>query len=375
MAIGQLGGDSGFSRTELIKILNDNNVDNETRKIILFNFDSCDSADSTGEKDGVLKKDALKNFRQFMEKNQPLLMDFMNFKSDAMESFESFRENAMQRFNDFRNNAMASDNKSSAEPENSPKALTVRTLKAPATGDVYAEVNADGTTSQYNLKDRTVTLYDKDGNKLRTSSMDKSDEVKSQPKESPSKKLTQQEIDAKLANLKPGESYSYTQKSEAKTGVGFMSTLQTVTWKRNEDGTLQSTVAELMGRKAVKLTTVYSSDRSRKISEQRVNEELKLVNNVNYDDNGKPKNEVMNLSGYSNTSSMSLAGLLLRQMKKNANSYSSSEVRNVSGDVILSFKNGAWYNSKGKEVDPDKAYDILAKQNDNNNLGDFVRNC
>lgn len=365
MSINHLSGDSGFSRAELVKLLNENNVDKETQNKILFNFDSCDASDSTGENDGVLKKDALKNFMQFMDKNHPFVMEFMNFKSGAMDNFKAFKDNAMQRFNDFKNNAM-SGGKSVSEPTPDSR---VEPPKTHETGEFYAEVNADGTTSEYNLKERTVTLYDKDGNKIRTTSMDAPKNEKSD-----TKNLTQQEIDEKITNLKPGESYTYTQTSETRTGIGFSKTTQTITWSRNEDGTLQAVTMDLLGMKPVKLKTIYSPDKTRKISEQKVNSELKLVATINYDENGKPINEVVNMSEYKKSPSMTVAGLLLRQMQKNANAYSSSEIKNTSGEVILSFRNGDWYNSKGKKIDADKAYDIIEKQNNKNNLGDFVRN-
>ena len=44
---------------------------------------------------------------------------------------------------------------------------------------------------------------------------------------------------------------------------------------------------------------------------------------------------------------------------------SSSEIRSKSGEVLVKYENGKFYNSKGKEIDIYKARDILDKASDN----------
>lgn len=308
---------SGLTKTDLANVLKANGANDDAKSIILFEFDACDDKDETGKSDGELNGNALNKFCKYLEDNHPVIYNFLKAFGNNSDSSES--------------------NMVTLEPEQS-------------TGNYYAVLNEDGSTSVHfnnpNTKEVTTTNYDKDGNVIET----------------------------KITQLQSGEKYTYRQKEVAESDDAFSATSKNVTWTRNDDGTLQMTTLDMIGtKKGVKLTTIYNSDKTQKISEDVINRDLGLVSTVHYDSNGKKKDMTTDLSKLSEKgSSYSKEVRIVKEMQKNGRSFSSTQVNDSQGNPILVFKNNTWYNAKGKEIDEDKATDIMEKYVNKDNVGELV---
>lgn len=99
-----------------------------------------------------------------------------------------------------------------------------------------------------------------------------------------------------------------------------------------------------------------------------------ISSQLNYNENGKLDNRNIDISNLEKTHDTYSISVLLRDfMKKNEDvpidkqtyKISSSEIRSKSGEVLVKYENGKFYNSKGKEIDIYKARVILDKASDN----------
>lgn len=99
-----------------------------------------------------------------------------------------------------------------------------------------------------------------------------------------------------------------------------------------------------------------------------------ISSQLNYNENGKLDNRNIDISNLENIYATDSISVLLRNfMKKNKDvsidkqtyKISSSEIRSKSGEVLVKYENGKFYNSKGKEIDIYKARVILDKASDN----------
>ena len=99
-----------------------------------------------------------------------------------------------------------------------------------------------------------------------------------------------------------------------------------------------------------------------------------ISSQLNYNENGKLDNRNIDISNLENIYATDSISVLLRDfMKKNKDvsidkqtyKISSSEIRSKSGEVLVKYENGKFYNSKGKEIDIYKARVILDKASDN----------
>lgn len=99
-----------------------------------------------------------------------------------------------------------------------------------------------------------------------------------------------------------------------------------------------------------------------------------ILSQLNYNENGKLDNRNIDISNLENIYATDSISVLLRDfMKKNKDvsidkqtyKISSSEIRSKSGEVLVKYENGKFYNSKGKEIDIYKARVILDKASDN----------
>lgn len=99
-----------------------------------------------------------------------------------------------------------------------------------------------------------------------------------------------------------------------------------------------------------------------------------ISSQLNYNENGKLDNRNIDISNLENIYATDSISVLLRDfMKKNKDvsidkqtyKISSSEIRSKSGEVLVKYENGKFYNSKGKEIDIYKAQVILDKASDN----------
>ena len=189
------------------------------------------------------------------------------------------------------------------------------------------------------------------------------------------RKLTREEINTSITNLKPGESYTYTQ--TINTGMGY--TQGPVTWTRNENGTLTRTEksANFSTRRFDTLNTVYSEDRSRIIS-QDTHEYMfgtQTVASNLYDDAGNIKSQSIDMQGIltSKRGNYLMPSDITSTTTRNAGKYAEQTFKNTDGEVLLTYKDGQWFNEKGREISDNKAYKIMDKALEAKNLGEFVR--
>lgn len=117
-------------------------------------------------------------------------------------------------------------------------------------------------------------------------------------------------------------------------------------------------------------------DGQRKVELSRLRNKNKkpISSQLNYNENGKLDNRNIDISNLEKIYATDSISVLLRDfMKKNKDvsidkqtyKISSSEIRSKSGEVLVKYGNGKFYNSKGKEIDIYKARDILDKASDN----------
>lgn len=99
-----------------------------------------------------------------------------------------------------------------------------------------------------------------------------------------------------------------------------------------------------------------------------------ISSQLNYNENGKLDNRNIDISNLEKKYATDSISVLLRDfMKKNEDvpidkqtyKISSSEIRSKSGEVLVKYENGKFYNSKGKEIDIYKVRVILDKASDN----------
>lgn len=117
-------------------------------------------------------------------------------------------------------------------------------------------------------------------------------------------------------------------------------------------------------------------DGQRKVELSRLRNKNKkpISSQLNYNENGKLDNRNIDISNLEKIYATDSISVLLRDfMKKNEDvsidkqtyKISSSEIRSKSGEVLVKYENGKFYNSKGKEIDIYKARVILDKASDN----------
>ena len=175
-------------------------------------------------------------------------------------------------------------------------------------------------------------------------------------------KQSDAELKAKIPDLKPGET--------VKLSDG-------TSYKRNSDMTLTKRSLDAPTRTYV--TTTYSADSSTILS-QDIPSKIKLNGNkyvpthVTYK-NGKPDcqdtdfTDIQRNSISNSAPSSSLLGLM--RSKQN---YSSQVFNDNKGNALVTFKDGKYFDKKGKEIDQFKAMDILDKALDKNQLGHLIQN-
>ncbi len=196
------------------------------------------------------------------------------------------------------------------------------------------------------------------------------------PPTNDAKSLTKQDIDNAINNLKPGEEYSY----QSNIDLGYYQSSTPVTWARNEDGTLtQTKVSPNFSNKTFdSLETVYSEDRSRiiKADSQKYIFGAMTIVTENYDDKGNVTSRTSNMKDILSSARGNLLNTtfnLINTTEKNASKYAEQTFKDANGEVLLTFKDGQWFNEDGKEISQNKAHKIMDKAKENENLGEFVQ--
>ena len=188
-------------------------------------------------------------------------------------------------------------------------------------------------------------------------------------------KLTKEEINENINNLKPGESYSYSLTTSNPMG----STKAPVTWTRNDDGTLTRTrkEANFSNKSFDTLKTVYSEDRSRVISQdtQELMFGAQVVVSNQYDESGNVTSKSIDMQDLMNSQRgrMMLTSDLTNPITKKADKYAEQTFKNTDGEVLVTYKDGQWFNDEGKEISDSKAYKIMDKARKEQTIGELVQ--
>lgn len=336
----------GFSRAELIKLMDKNELSPAEREIILFNFDNADIGEqgvgTAGAGDKVLKGFEIEYFYKLMGWEQK---------------------------------------------ENKQQGQEVRTVSPESVGAKHAEYNPqDKTTLVYDEEAKTITKYDEAGNVLGVTDFEgkpiketKPVQKNKKPAQPEQKPLTQEEINTKVRALKPGEVFTYTESSRADWGSGRSYEKHTVQWKRNQDGTLSKFIPQfdISARKTFVLETKYADDMKTKISEDkltRTSTPLGQKATIQYGADGNPVSATIPLKPNTKVKRMSFTreGFLTNAMSHGK--FSSQEIRDKDGNVILKCVNGEFTDKKGSTVSADKAYDIIEDAFKNGNIKELVQN-
>ncbi len=204
-------------------------------------------------------------------------------------------------------------------------------------------------------------------------------------------KLTPDEINAKIADLKPGEEFKYQYSSGYSLGSSSFHESKPIKWKREDDGTLTKTTREFVyadnGTVVLNLSEHYSADGKTLLDKDTNAKSLvcakELKSTIHYQ-NGKTTDITTDLTNVdkhllkrglygSYDSASRLLSSLTNQAKIDSDKFSSQEFRNTDGESVVIFKDNKFFNEKGKEIDFDKAHKILSKLNESGKLGSLVQ--
>lgn len=209
--------------------------------------------------------------------------------------------------------------------------------------------------------------------------------------------LTQDDINKAINNLKPGETYSYTSSSSINLTGYKSSERQTIRFRRNNDGTLTKNFTDfaIVNKRFNQIEENYSADGKTLLSRKSITgaKELKGASTTIEYNNGKPTTSVTDLRDLSKINYDFLYRAekrIFREINpgtgfinktagqkvsaKDNSIYSSKELKNSNGEVVLTYKDGKYYNKKGKEISEDKAYNLVEKLVKNNDLSELVQN-
>lgn len=179
--------------------------------------------------------------------------------------------------------------------------------------------------------------------------------------------MSNEDIDGKVAALKPGETFQYTRSISGSSGSGSFQMSTTVSWTRGDDGKLTCSYFDLDN---TIVTETYDESGSQKISETRkaqqkrnsyISGDLFKNTTTNFGENGEVKERSVDLTNMYNSLASFPSNEIRVFLERNKKHYPTQTVRNDAGEAILTLKDGEYYNSKGKKVDADKAHDILYK--------------
>ena len=206
-----------------------------------------------------------------------------------------------------------------------------------------------------------------------------------------------EEIQSNIANLPPGESYTYLQVKNQSTW-GYGQNQKNVTWTRNEDNTLTKMTPDFkIDGDFGALTEKYTSDGKELISKTKLGAiylTKGLYTTTEYS-NSKPVKETTYLKDMQKIKisqgnlphAEKILGIMSPELriykndkfKNNAISidnqtFASKELKNLKGETILTYKDGKFFNNKNEETDYEQAKKIINEQIENNDLSELVKN-
>lgn len=188
--------------------------------------------------------------------------------------------------------------------------------------------------------------------------------------------LSQADIESKVSELKPGETFRYTQTTSSSSATGSYSHRTTISWTRGEDGKLTCTYYDT---NQDLVNEIYDETGKQKLTEIRkkpntrsyMSGDMFRNRTTNYGEDGTITDRSIDLTNMKNNHGSLPTLELYRFLEKNKPHYSTQTVRNDSGKSILTLKNGEYYNSKGKQIDEDKAFEILRKAYEKGQITDL----
>jgi len=207
------------------------------------------------------------------------------------------------------------------------------------------------------------------------------------------KKLTNEEIQNSIDALKPGETFSYTRKTSSVSGTGSYSEQKSIIWKRETDGTLTNIVPEFSNDSnnrpiILRLATSYAADGKTVLSKEFAADSLPLakeLKSVAKYENGKPTNLTTDLTNLdkdlrklrressSNTPVGRVLSSLVWQPVRHSSTFSTQEFKDTNGNAVVTYRDGEFFNQKGKKISFDKANKILSKLYEANQLSSLVQ--
>ena len=223
-----------------------------------------------------------------------------------------------------------------------------------------------------------------------TEPIDETEKENAAPASKQKDSLTQEEINAKIKSLKPGESYSYQLKTSVSWGSGSNYESKPITWTRNEDGTLTKTVPDFVHVKGKTLTnnysTTYTSDGKTVILYEQMPEGLYHMQEIvstRHFENGKATHLSTDLSNLDQTlikdttTNATPVAKLMSSLKQQAPAtqakFSNQEIKNSNGETVVTYKDGKFFNAKGNEINYGKAAKIINELYKNNELGSLIQ--
>ena len=118
------------------------------------------------------------------------------------------------------------------------------------------------------------------------------------------------------------------------------------------------------------MTTTYSQDGKRKSSQAISTKYQGAIVTSECGDDGNVSSKTTDLSNFQTTGS-SLQYRLVEGLPKNRKA-TEQTVKSKDGQILVTYKNGQFYNAKGKVINDYKAYKILEKANNKNEITQLV---
>ena len=123
------------------------------------------------------------------------------------------------------------------------------------------------------------------------------------------------------------------------------------------------------GKNVIPLTTTYSQDGKVESSQAISTKYQGAIVTSEYGDDGNVSSKTTDLSNFQTTGS----SLQYRLVSGLPNSKATEQtVKSKDGQILVTYKNGQFYNAKGKVINEDKVYKILEKANNKKEITQLV---
>ncbi len=152
----------------------------------------------------------------------------------------------------------------------------------------------------------------------------------------------------------------------------------------NQDGTIGSEIKADTPNEPTKTSAneetplKHSGDRSSINNPPNTRETIfgsSLIAANSYDEDGNLKSKSFDMNKFlsSKRGSYIMTSQLIYGTIRESGKFPEQTFKDTNGDVLVSFKDGKWFNEKGKEISREKAYKIMDKAKEANDIGEFVQ--